>query len=232
MPIQIIEAQRLYRQIADQLRDLIRSEEFKPGSKLPTERQLASQLGVSRPSVREALIALEVEGWVEVCKGSGVYVCERGAEHGVAPDALADVHGPLELLRARAVIEGEIAALAARVVKTWQLAQLEEALEMMRDTVSAGGVPIEGDRIFHLRLATIAGNSALTTVVALLFDQRYSPISAKLGQHLENGRSWNAAIEEHRRVVEALAMKDPDAARAAMQRHMDRAHRRFSKRLD
>ncbi len=74
MPLQTVEPQRLYRQIADQLRALIGKGEFKTGERLPAERDLARQLGVSRPSVREALIALEVEGWVEVRTGSGIYV--------------------------------------------------------------------------------------------------------------------------------------------------------------
>ena len=74
MPIQSIEPRRLYRQIADQIRTLIRSKEFPAGARLPPERDLARQLGVSRPSVREALIALEVEGLVEVRIGSGIYV--------------------------------------------------------------------------------------------------------------------------------------------------------------
>src|SRR5205807_3545845 len=77
MPIQALEPQRLYRQIAEQLRKLMTKGEFKPGERLPAERDLAKQLGVSRPSVREALIALEVEGWVEVRTGSGIFVLER-----------------------------------------------------------------------------------------------------------------------------------------------------------
>jgi DNA-binding transcriptional regulator YhcF (GntR family) len=74
MPFQSIEPRRLYRQIAEQIRGLIRSGEYRPGARLPPERDLAKQLGVSRPSVREALIALEVEGLVEVRIGSGIYV--------------------------------------------------------------------------------------------------------------------------------------------------------------
>lgn len=77
MPLQTVEPKRLYRQIAEQLRSLIAGGEFQAGSRLPAERDLARQLGVSRPSVREALIALEVEGWVEVRTGSGVYVLAR-----------------------------------------------------------------------------------------------------------------------------------------------------------
>ena len=119
MPFQSIEPRRLYRQIADQIRALIKRGEFVAGSRLPPERDLARQLGVSRPSVREALIALEVEGLVDVRIGSGIYVR--------APDAAAASHaqdaaaGPFELLRARYVIESECAALAAKSAKRAQV---------------------------------------------------------------------------------------------------------------
>ncbi|MFX5271933.1 GntR family transcriptional regulator, partial [Acinetobacter baumannii] len=74
MPLEAVEARRLYRQIADQLRGLIERGEYAVGTKLPTERDLAEQLKVSRPTVREALIALEVEGLVRIRVGSGIYV--------------------------------------------------------------------------------------------------------------------------------------------------------------
>ena len=79
MPLEAVEARRLYRQIADQLRGLIERGEYAVGAKLPTERDLAEQLKVSRPTVREALIALEVEGLVRIRVGSGIYVSEPAA---------------------------------------------------------------------------------------------------------------------------------------------------------
>src|SRR6476469_7358516 len=99
MPLQALEPQRLYRQIAEQLRALITSGEFKPGERLPAERDLAKQLGVRGPSVREALLALEVEGWVEVRTGSGVYVLEQ-VKRARARDKTvpAAEWGPLELI--------------------------------------------------------------------------------------------------------------------------------------
>src|SRR5438093_11682959 len=101
MPFHSIEPRRLYRQIADQIRGLIKSGEFPAGSRLPPERDLARQLGVSRPSVREALIALEVEGMVEVRIGSVIYVLAGTGAHVV--NGLAATRGPAELLRARFV---------------------------------------------------------------------------------------------------------------------------------
>ena len=105
MPFQSIEPRRLYRQIADQIRGLIKSGEFQAGSRLPPERDLAKQLGVSRPSVREALIALEVEGLVEVRIGSGIYVLAANGKPRLLPDDAEAPAGPFELLRARYVIE-------------------------------------------------------------------------------------------------------------------------------
>src|SRR5664279_6378167 len=92
MPFQSIEPRRLYRQIADQIRTLIRNGEFPTGARLPPERDLAKQLGVSRPSVREALIALEVEGLVEVRIGSGIYIQGAGARTGA--DEVQAASGP------------------------------------------------------------------------------------------------------------------------------------------
>ena len=118
MPLQTVENRRLYRQIADQIAALIEKGEYAAGERLPPERDLAKQLGVSRPSVREALIALEVEGYVEVRVGSGVYVA--GARSG-AMEALPADSGPFELIRARWLIEAECAALAAKAATKAQV---------------------------------------------------------------------------------------------------------------
>src|SRR6266567_3838832 len=151
MPIQSIEPRRLYRQIADQIRTLIRSGEFSAGSRLPPERDLARQLGVSRPSVREGLIALEVEGLVEVRIGSGIYVLDASRNGDGRPEHQA-LAGPFELLRARWVVEGECAALAARSAKKAQLAAMEESLEMMQKEMEVGMPAVNADRLFHLRV--------------------------------------------------------------------------------
>src|SRR5512142_2617649 len=119
MPIQSIEPRRLYRQIADQIRTLIGSGEFPAGARLPPERDLAKQLRVSRPSVREALIALEVEGLVEVRVGSGIYVQSPPPP---LPSLVSSANGhgpagPFELIDARRAIEGECAAIAAKAAR-------------------------------------------------------------------------------------------------------------------
>ena len=225
MPIQTIEPRRLYRQIADQLRGLVERGEYAAGSRLPTERELALQLGVSRPSVREALIALEVEGVVEVRMGSGIYV--RGVVPG-APARAITGEGPLETIRARQLIESELAANAARQMKKAQIAGLREALVLMQEEVAAGQMPTRGDRLFHLRIAEASHNSVLQRVVAQLYDERHNPVFEQLGNHFETAASWTKAIDEHRAVIDAIAAHSPEAAREAMATHLSRSHDRFT----
>ena len=226
MPLQSIEPQRLYRQIADQLRTLIGGGEFAPGARLPAERDLSRQLGVSRPTVREALIALEVEGWVEVRTGSGVYVLERSS-HSTAPVA-ANEWGPLELLRARRVVEGEIAAIAARSRRKRDLDALSHAIDAMRGHAARGVAPLEGDRAFHLALVAACDNVVLAETVQAFWDSRKGVISTQLGNHFETPEVWALAIEEHEAIQQAVEVRDADAARHSMHRHMDRSHSRFS----
>jgi DNA-binding FadR family transcriptional regulator len=232
MPIQSIEPRRLYRQIAEQIRTLIVAGEYPPGSRLPPERDLAKQLGVSRPSVREALIALEVEGLGEVRIGSGIYVRGKPAvddEGGAEPEAAA---GPFELLRARYVIEGECAALAAKSARKAQVAAIAEALDQMQQEHAAGSQPLAGDRLFHQRVAEATGNGALVAVVKMLWEERTGPLYKQLEDHYDTPALWTAALAEHRAVLKAIAAQDVAGARAAMHRHLNHAYKRFNKGWD
>src|SRR3954466_15687110 len=155
MPIQTVENRRLYRQIADQIAALIEKGEYGAGARLPPERDLAKQLGVSRPSVREALIALEVEGWVEIRTGSGVYVLDRSRR--TAPpvngmNGAGTEWGPLEIIRARRMVEGETAATAAQHGKRKDVDAMRRAIRTMREMAARNEVPHEGDRAFHLAI--------------------------------------------------------------------------------
>ena len=232
MPIHSIEPRRLYRQIADQIRALIRSREFAAGARLPPERDLARQLGVSRPSVREALIALEVEGLVEVKIGSGIYVLGPRGDGESATQVHAAM-GPFELLRARWIIESECAALAAKMAKRPQIAAIEEALQQMASVANdEKRQPLAGDRLFHLRIAEATGNGALVAVVKMLWEERMGPLFAQLEHHYDSPSQWTRAVAEHRLVLDAIARHDVPGARAAMQGHLDRAYKRFSKSWD
>jgi DNA-binding FadR family transcriptional regulator len=228
VPFQSIEPRRLYRQIADQIRTLIRSGEFPAGARLPPERDLARQLGVSRPSVREALIALEVEGLVEVRIGSGIYVQpgSNGTQPAKAHQAEA---GPFELLRARYVIEGECAAIAARNAKKAHVEAIADALAQMQKEFEGGEhQPLGPDRLFHMRIAEATGNGALVAVVEMLWEERTGPLYAQLENHYDTPALWEAAMAEHRAVLKAIVARDAPAARTAMHRHLNMAYKRFS----
>src|SRR6202042_3402935 len=135
MPIQLFWSRRLLMQIADEVRSLIAAGEFSPGSRLPAERELAKRFGVSRPSMREALIALEVEGYVDVRPGSGILVTMPESE---MPDISGD-EGPLEILRVRSLIEGAIAAEVAPDMEQKDIDALEKILLAMQDETTAQG---------------------------------------------------------------------------------------------
>jgi DNA-binding FadR family transcriptional regulator len=230
MPLQTVEPQRLYRQIAEQLRTLISQGEFTVGARLPAERDLARQLGVSRPSVREALIALEVEGWVEVRTGSGVYVLDRSTRGKQAPlvQVAANEWGPLELIRARRVVEGETAAMAAMQAKRKDIDAMRKAIETMTNDADRGVMPLEGDRAFHTAIVQASGNVVLVETVQTFWDSRRGPLFVRLGGHFETVQSWRAAIHEHGAILEAIHAHDSAAARTAMHEHMDKSHARFS----
>lgn len=249
MPVYAIEPQRLYRQIADQLRQLIANGEFAVGARLPAERDLSKQLGVSRPSVREALIALEVEGWVEVRTGSGIYVLDRRygsatnniasksintpaiaineGEIAVSPENKAE-WGPLELIRARRVVEGETAAIAALQAKRKDIDAMSKALRMMQTEAADGVLPLDGDRAFHSAIVQASGNEVLIDTVQSFWDSRRGPIFERLVGYFETMQSWQAAIAEHSAILQAIQAHDAVAARVAMHAHMDKSHARFS----
>jgi DNA-binding FadR family transcriptional regulator len=224
--LQTIAPRRLYRQIANQLQSMIANGKIALGSRLPPERDLAAQLGVSRPSVREALIALEVEGLVEVRMGSGIYVTARTSSRQL-PVAGSEL-GPFEILRARQLIESELAALAARHKPAAALKDMRAAVKSMEDDIAQGRMPYRGDRAFHVALAAASDNAALLRVVTGLWDERKNPVFEQLGRHFESALSWRLAVAEHRDIIRAVAAGNVAAARAAMRRHLNNSHDRFA----
>lgn len=217
--LKAVESRRLYQQIADQIRELIDRGGFEAGMRLPPERDLAVQLGVSRPSLREALIALDVEGRVEVRGGSGVYV--SAPRPGPTPGRTAAMgDSPSQLMEARSVIEGEVVILACARIDDEHLARLREIVKSMASEIDRRQARVELDRQFHLTLAGVTGNAVLARLVGELFDERHSPISAKISSRFESKRTWKAALMEHEAVLKAIESRDPIAAQAAMRAHL------------
>jgi DNA-binding FadR family transcriptional regulator len=233
MPLHTVAPQRLYRQIAEQLRQLMVSGEFGLGSRLPAERDLAVQLGVSRPSVREALIALEVEGMIEVRTGSGIYVRQNTGTKSTASTAELDDNtpanwGPLEVMSARILVEAEVAALAAANAQKGDLKAIKSGLQQMKLEAARDEVPRQGDEAFHEAIAQACGNSVLLDTVQRYWMARNGPLFERLGDYFEHPVSWQAAIAEHMEVMQAIEARDSSAARKAMQKHLKQAHKRYS----
>jgi GntR family transcriptional regulator, transcriptional repressor for pyruvate dehydrogenase complex len=224
-PVKPVETRRLYQAIADQICELIRLGSFQAGMRLPPERELAQQLGVSRPSLREALIALEIRGQVEIRMGSGVYVCDGSPGEGAPLVSMGE--SPTELMQARAAIEGCVIVLACTRLTAEGLARLQKSVDTMRELIAAGRSPLEPDRQFHIALAEIAGNSVLTRLVGELFDGRNDPIAAKVSGLAENITTWGVALSEHERILRTLENRDPIAAQAAIRSHLKASEERW-----
>lgn len=222
---QPIAVSRLYRMIANQIKEKIAAGTYLPGARLPSERELSEMLEVSRPSVREALIALEIEGWVDVRVGSGVYVTPleahltlgdlQGADRAKAGITL-DI-GANDLLQARLLVEPYCAELAALNATPEQIKEMEEA------TLALPGSdqPFKHNDRLHLLIAEACGNVALAATVQQLWAlSESSAIFNKLNQHFVYGEVWEAAHDEHLPLLRALQKRKPAAARRAMRNHL------------
>jgi GntR family transcriptional regulator, hexuronate regulon transcriptional repressor len=210
---------RLYQQVAEQLRERISGGLYPLNERIPAERVLAKEFNVSRPTVREAIIALEIEGLVSVRTGSGVYVASR--EPTAAAPNERDV-GPFELLEARRSIEGEIAAAAAAHINSEQIAALELQLDEMRRENEARRGTERADRAFHLLIAEATQNPAFVAVTERLWDMRETStmLTATMQRAREGG--IQPTLDDHRVILDALRRGDADGARAAMHGHLSR----------
>jgi GntR family transcriptional regulator, hexuronate regulon transcriptional repressor len=211
---------RLYKRVADELRAAILAGRYQAGRRLPAERELAEMFDVSRPTIREAVIALELQHLVEVRVGAGVFVLDAGtAGRGVGPELTI---GPFELMEARKIIESETAALAATLIDDEQLDRLDRIIERMEEE---NRLEIQGenaDRAFHVGIAEATGNSALVAVIDDLWRRRQtSPMFVNI---MEKARSKGVkpVADDHRRILAALRKHNPAAARTAMQEHLTR----------
>lgn len=221
---------RLYQITADRLREHIRKHDIKPGARLAPERDLAQLLGVSRPSLREALIALEIEGSVEIRMGSGIYVCEHLL--GVKGKTLTLGESPSELMQARALIEGECVMLACLHGSKADYRYLQACIDKMREGVEKGVPALEDDRKFHQRLAKMSGNSTLVRIITSLFEERYSPLSAHISEHSENRQTWATAVAEHEDILRAVQARDLIGAQTAMRQHLRQSEARWLEGMD
>lgn len=222
--LKVVRPRRLYEQIADHVRELVLNGTFPPGSALPAERELAEIIGVSRPSIREALIALEVMGLVESRQGGGNYVRADAGSLRMIPFAGArDLGpGPIEQFEARRVIEVACAKLAARRATKEDILNLEQCLVRMRDLVTRNASPAAEHKYFHVTLAGISQNQVFASTVGELWRIRDGELWDTLRQKVDNAESWQLGIEFREQLVNAIRSRDAAAAVAIMSKHFDR----------
>ena len=222
-------ADRSYVGLAKQICGLIAAGDVGPRARLPSERTLAERFGVSRTQVREAIIALEVQGVVEVRVGSGIYVAEAPEARSVTFE-LPRGPGPIETLRARVVIESGIAALAATERKDSDLDRLFAALRVMREHMDDKAANEAADREFHLAIARATGNEVLRLVVTAMWDNsRADPLWKKIEEHFHTPALRAASQEDHQHIFSAIMARDAAAAPTAMQTHLARVIGEFTK---
>ncbi|MDO4433271.1 MAG: FadR/GntR family transcriptional regulator [Alysiella sp.] len=213
-----IDTPRVYQKIAHYVREKIQKGEWKNGTTLPSERDLAKQLNVSRTSVREAIIALEVSGWVEVKMGSGVYVKNPISKYN---DLNLNDISPFSLLQARLLIEPETAALAAHNMNNDALLAIKQAYLMNVSDNIMGSTTHDGDRLFHIRIAESCGNDAYPLILKRLLNEQSSKLFTALRRLYTPSDMAMRSQQEHYAILTALEQRDAVAARLAMQTHLE-----------
>jgi GntR family transcriptional repressor for pyruvate dehydrogenase complex len=260
MSIQPIKPARLHERIAQEISQLITAGSFKPGARLPAERQLAQSLKVSRSSLREALSALELQGVLEIRVGSGAYVRRRPVASEVGPVTAGaaaperkdsspptgpvseaasaagtprpeDELSPFDVLRARRIVEPEAAAVAARHATPAQRAALAQAFEVLQREMRTQPAHSVADRDFHVLIARASGNAALAMVVERLWQESLGPLGQRMeALYVTRGRRRDN-IDEHRAILEAVVTGQATRARQAMRRHLLLAERQRMREL-
>jgi DNA-binding FadR family transcriptional regulator len=206
---------RSYARVSAMLKERIASGEFEIGARLPPERELAIFYDVSRPTIRETIIALEIEGVVSVRPGSGVYVISKRSRLGMTFETDVDL---FELLQARRAMESEACALAAAGITSEQLQNLTDIVEEIRECHARDDISgfEHAERHFHLNIAEASGNVAVSIAIVTLWNVR--PFSSQTGVLTSKMRSLGAqkSFENHDIIIESLSSQNGNQARLEM----------------
>ncbi|MGA3195834.1 MAG: FadR/GntR family transcriptional regulator [Terriglobales bacterium] len=216
---EIVKRNKVYEEVARQIERLI-LKKLKPGDKLPSERDLAETLGVSRSSIRDAIRSLELMGMVEPRQGAGTIVREISSDSLVNPLANALKRKEeliAELLDFRRMLEPPLAARAATRVSADEISEMEEILQRQQEKQSHGEPAVAEDAEFHYSIALASGNSVVLKVLDILMDLLRDTRERSLQVE---GRPQKS-LAGHRRILAALKRHDAEAAKAAMRRHIE-----------
>lgn len=226
--IKPIKKKRLYEEIVKQLKDLINEGSLKLGDKLPNERDLSTQMNVSRTSMREALRSLEMMGFIESKVGEGTFIKEITIDNIIDPFSsilLKDKKLMLELIEVRLLLEVEIAKIAAKRVDSNEILDIENALNIMEKEIEEGEIGIEGDNTFHNALAKAAGNYAMYKMLNMCGDL----LSSNRLATLKIPNQPQKSLEDHRKIFQAVKNGNEKEAAILMKQHLIKAQRNLRK---
>ncbi|GAA0899428.1 FadR/GntR family transcriptional regulator [Pseudonocardia zijingensis] len=207
---------RLYEQLVERLLDHIQVEGLQVGDRLPPERDLAAQLAVSRASVSQALVALEVQGVIDVRHGDGAVILDIPPERQVLAAIGARRNRLREVIEAREALEVKLAALAAERRTDADLDAIDHSLDAMAEDVAGGGRGVAGDELFHAAVTAAAHSGLLGRMMAEISELIRETRIESLAQP---GRP-SESLEAHRKVADAIRRGDAAAAGAAMAAHI------------
>ncbi|WP_332107570.1 FadR/GntR family transcriptional regulator [Variovorax sp. SRS16] len=207
----------------------IESGALAPGDRLPTERELALAHGVSRTVVREAVHQLKSKALVQSRQGSGVFVAEPPAHQALAfdPAVLSSVQAVVHVVEVRRVLEGEIAALAAERASRAQIAALRRALKAIDAAAAAGQDGVAEDLAFHRVIGEATGNPQFRLLLGFLEQYLREGMRITRGNEARRRDFMEAVQSEHRAIFEAIAARDPAAARRRATEHLIRGEQRL-----
>lgn len=212
---------RLYEQVVQRLREHVTDSELDVGDKLPAERELAERLGVSRTSIKQAIVVLEVQGLVEVRHGGGTYLRRKQLESEPVAELVARKRRLPEILDAREGLETKLAELAAERRTEADLVELDAALDEMRGQIDAGELGNEGDRRFHAAVTAAAHSGLLAEFMRAIADE----VAESRQESLRQPNRPPKSLVQHEHIAEAIRAGNPDTARSAMRRHLETVRR-------
>ncbi|MEU3616613.1 FadR/GntR family transcriptional regulator [Streptomyces sp. NPDC006872] len=208
--------QRLYEQVLDRLRQYVVEGGLKAGDRLPPERDLAQRLGVSRASVKQAIVVLEVQGLVEARHGGGTYLVRDSLDVEPVEEMVERRRRLPDVLEAREALETKLAELAAERRTEEDLTAMRSALAHMAEEIERDAHGVEGDRRFHAAVTAAAHSSLLAEFMRSIADQIAESRTESLRQPGRPARS----LAQHQAIVDAIAARRPRQAAAAMRRHV------------
>lgn len=207
---------RLYEQLVERLLAIIHEMELGPGDRLPPERELSAGLGVSRASVRQALVVLEVQGLIEVRHGEGTILLDNRPDAAVLSAVAAHTRRLTEVIEAREALEVKLAGLAAERRTDEDLARIDEALTLMEQEIAGGERGLSGDEKFHRAVTTAARSRLLED----LMQEIAASIRESRIESLSQPDRPQVSLASHREIAAAVRAGDEAAASEAMRRHI------------